>query len=74
MLNLNKHTRTKPECKPTFNFIRTADMCAYHCVHLSKTTQNSCDNLPSFPPDGHHSSAQMMFTGAEAVFLESIAM
>ena len=31
-------------------------MCAYHCVQLSYTTQNSSDNLPSYLLDNHHYS------------------
>jgi len=32
----------------------TVDVNAYHWVH--NTAQNSSDNLPSYPPDNHHSS------------------
>jgi len=39
MLNLNKHTKTKPNAKPTLNFKNYSYVYAYHCVQLSYITQ-----------------------------------
>jgi len=62
MLNLNKHTETKP--KPTVIFKN----CSYVCVSLCttvihNTAQNSSDNFPSYPPDNHHSSDDVYWRG-----------
>jgi len=38
MLNLNKHTKTKP--KPKLIFKNCSYGCAYHCVQLLYTTQH----------------------------------
>ena len=46
MLNLSKHTKTKPTPKPTLIFKN----CSCVCV-----SWNSSDNFPSYPPDKHHS-------------------
>jgi len=53
MLNLNKHTKTKP--KPTLIFKNCS------CVRVSfgttfthNTPQNSSDNLLSYTPYSHH--------------------
>jgi len=62
MLNLNKCTKTKP--KPTFIFKN----CSYVCISLCttvvhNTAQNSSDNLPSYPPDNHHSLDDIYWSG-----------
>ena len=40
MLNLNKHTETKPKSKPTLNVKNCSHVCVYYCVQLSYTTQH----------------------------------
>jgi len=40
MLNLNKHTKTKPEAKPTLIFKHCSYVRAYHCAQLLYTTQH----------------------------------
>ena len=65
MLNLNKHTKTKP--KPNLHSpFRTALMyvriIVYNC-HTQHSTGNSADNFPYSPPDNHHSSGDVYWTG-----------
>jgi len=40
-------------------------MYAYHCAH--NTALNSSDNLPSYPPNNHHSSDVYWRKGAVAL-------
>jgi len=64
MLNIYKHTQTKPKPKPTFNYKNRSYVCAYHCVQLPYTTQHrTVDIFHSYPPDNH--TAGMMSTGGE---------
>ena len=46
--------KTKAEPKQTSSLKNCSYVCAYHCVQLSYTAQDSSDNLPSYPPDSHH--------------------
>jgi len=62
MLIRNKHTKTKPEPKSTFNFIRTADVCI--TVSTCRTQHRTVLIIfPSYPPDGHHSSGDVYWRG-----------
>ena len=54
MLNLNKSAKTKP--KPTLNFKKCCVSLCTTVIHV--TSQNSSDNLPSYPPDNHHWSLE----------------
>jgi len=38
MLNLNKHTKTRPKPKPAFNLKNCSHLCVYRSVQLSYTT------------------------------------
>ena len=64
MLKLNKHTKTKPKPKQTFNFKN----CSYVYVSLCttvvhNTAQNSSDNFPSYSIDNYHSSDDVYWRG-----------
>jgi len=65
-MNQKKHTKTKPNLKPTPKFNNCSHVCAYHCVQLSYTTQhnnNSSDNFSSYPPDNRHCSDDVYWRG-----------
>ena len=53
MLNLNKHSKTRPKPNPTLNFENCSRACAYRCVRLSYTTQHGTVLIkyPSYPTD-----------------------
>jgi len=69
MLNLNKHTTTKPKPEPTL-ILRTAHerVCISLCKKLSYAAQHR--TVPSYPPDNHHSSDDVYWRGrgTEGVF------
>jgi len=51
MVNAKKLTKTKPKLKPTLSFKNCVCIVYNSVVH--NVAQNSCDNLPSYPPDSH---------------------
>ena len=69
MLNLNKHTKTKPKREPTLTFKNCSRVCISLCTTVvHNMAQNNCDNFPSYPPDNHRSSDDVYRTGGgEAV-------
>jgi len=70
MLNLNKHTTTKP--KPTHIFNNCSRMCVSLCTDaVDNTAQNS---FPSYPPDNHHSSDDVCRRGGGYVMVMMIIM
>ena len=58
ILNLNTQ-----KLNLNLNQLSTSMTCAYHCVKLSYTEQNSSDNFPSHPPDNHHGSDDVCWRG-----------
>jgi len=64
-LNLKKHKETQRKPKPTPSLKNCSYVCAYHCVQLLHTTQNSSDNLPSYTPDNHHSPDDVYWRGGK---------
>jgi len=60
-LALVKKNTQKAKAKPTGLSVpvRTAHMSIHN------TAQNSSDNLPSYPPDNHHSLKAVYWTGGE---------
>jgi len=54
MVNLNKHTTTKPTPKTNTQLCTTV-------VH--NTAQNSCDKFPAYPSDNHQSSDDVYSRG-----------
>ena len=53
MLNLNQRLH-----------VRTVHVCISLCTIVAhNTAQNSCDNLPSYPPNNHHNSDDVYWRG-----------
>jgi len=44
-----------PHCRLAYTCKNCSYVCAYNCV-VHSTALNISDNLPSYPPDNHHSS------------------
>ena len=52
-----KHTQKLNLNVKQFTFKNCSYQCAYDCAQLlQNTSPNSSDNVPSYPPDNHHSS------------------
>jgi len=64
MLNLNKHTKTKPQPKPTVIFKNCSRVLLCTTV-VHNTAQNSSDNFPSYPQGNHHSSDDVYWRGGD---------
>jgi len=57
-----KHIKSKP--KPAVKCKNCSCVCLSLCIIVvDNTAQNSSDNLPSYPPDNHHSSDVVYWRG-----------
>jgi len=70
MLNLNKQTKRKSKPKPICKFKNRSHMWAYHCAHLSYTTQHrTIQFIFPQPPVNHHSSDAVYWRGGDHVLV-----